>query len=75
MKFKPDNGQRNEIMKALSLLSQMGLTMSVCIIVCVFIGKYLDDLLGTSPWLLLVFIVLGVASAFKVLYDLTTRFK
>jgi F0F1-type ATP synthase assembly protein I len=33
----------------------------------------LDSLLGTAPWLLLVFSLLGAAAAFKSLIDMAKR--
>ncbi|MEJ7935258.1 AtpZ/AtpI family protein [Sphingobium sp. AN558] len=36
------------------------------------IGWVLDRLLGTSPWLLLVFLGLGIAAAFRNIIRLTT---
>ncbi len=35
----------------------------------VFLGRFLDKLLGTSPWLLLLFSLLGVGATFKALLD------
>lgn len=58
------------MMKSLALISQLGLSMASCVLVGVLIGKFLDRLLGTAPWLLLVFAFLGSAAAFKTLYDI-----
>ena len=35
----------------------------------VLLGKWLDSLLNTSPWMLLLFSLLGAGAAFKHLYD------
>ena len=58
-----------DMIKALSLLSQIGLTVAACILVGVFLGRFLDGLLGTSPWLLILFSFLGVGAAFKSLFN------
>lgn len=65
--------ERRETAQAMSLFTQLGLRMAACIFVGVIAGKYLDRWLGTSPWLLLIFIVLGAISSFKVLYDMVIK--
>lgn len=54
--------------KGLSLISQMGLMMAIPIFGCLFLGNYLDKLLGTGPLLLLIFIIIGVLASFRNLY-------
>ena len=66
--------QRGETLKALSLLSQIGVMVVVCVGLGVFVGHTLDKWLGTAPWLLLVFSLLGAASAFKSMFDLSKKF-
>lgn len=58
----------SKTIKCLSLISQMGLLMAIPIFGCLFLGNYLDHLLGTGPFLLLIFVILGVLSAFRNLY-------
>lgn len=72
MKRKPgrDERQTKELLRALSFFSQIGITMAACVFIGVFVGRYLDSLLGTSPWLLLLFSFLGAAAAFKALFEL-----
>lgn len=36
-------------------------------------GYYLDIWFGTTPWLTLVFLVLGIVSGFRNIFILTTR--
>jgi F0F1-type ATP synthase assembly protein I len=38
------------------------------IIACIIIGALLDEKAGTAPWLLIVFILLGVGAAFRNLF-------
>ena len=63
----------SEFIKALSIITQVGLTVAACILVGVFLGRFLDNLLGTSPWLLLLLSLLGVGAAFKSLFDLIPK--
>jgi ATP synthase protein I len=59
--------------KALSIFSTMALLIAACMFIGVFVGNLLDKWLGTAPWLLLLFSLLGMAAAFKSLYDYIKR--
>jgi F0F1-type ATP synthase assembly protein I len=65
----------NSILKALSLVSQLGLTLAGCVIVGFLFGRFLDNRLGTAPWLMLVMVFIGAGAAFKILYDLAMDWK
>ena len=54
--------------KTLGFLSTVGISMVLAICLGTLIGYYLDKWLGTSPWLLLVFVGFGVAAAFRNLF-------
>ena len=64
---------KKEIAYALSLVTQLGWTFMVTIGMCFFIGRFIDDKLGTSPWMMFVFIILGVAAAFKSMFTLVQK--
>lgn len=57
-----------QALSMLSLVSQIGLMVVISILGCTFIGKYLDDKFGTSPFLLLIFLLLGIGGAFSSVY-------
>jgi ATP synthase protein I len=75
LKNPRENGKRQgrELLRALSFFSQIGVTIAACVLIGVFLGRYLDNLLGTSPWLLLLFSILGAAAAMKSVFDLGQR--
>ena len=50
--------------------STVGLELGFSVLLGLFIGQYLDGLLGTEPWLLLLFLLLGAAAGFRRLYRL-----
>ena len=60
-------------MKWMTLLSQVGITMIANIFVGLFIGKYLDQWLNTSPLFLLLFIFIGAFSGIKSVYLLIIK--
>jgi len=70
---RDDKGGAKEFARALSVLSQIGITIISCIGVGIFIGWLLDNWLGTAPWLLLVFTLLGIAAAFKSIFDFAKK--
>ena len=70
-KLKP--GERNEIMGALGLFAHIGLTIVICIGGCIWLGIFLDNLLGTGNVFMFVFIALGVASAFWSAYKIIIK--
>jgi len=66
---------RNEFLRGLSFLSQIGITIVACVLIGVLLGRFLDNLLGTTPILLLVFSFLGAAAAFKSIFDMASKNK
>ena len=54
--------------RKLAALSSLGLMLPSSIAVGLFMGYFLDRLLGTAPWLLIVFTLFGVASGFLGLF-------
>ncbi|MCL2002384.1 MAG: AtpZ/AtpI family protein [Oscillospiraceae bacterium] len=70
---KKDFSTLGSFAKAFALLSQIGITVAVCVAIGVFLGRWLDGLLGTSPWLLLVCSLLGVGAGVKYIMDLGNR--
>ena len=57
-----------EIASMLSLITQLGIMILICILGCTFIGKFLDSKLNTSPILTLIFMLLGIGGAFMGVY-------
>ena len=61
-------------MKAWSLILQLSLSMLVPIILCLFIGIWLDKLFGTEPIFMIFFIIMGIGAGFRSVYMLTKDF-
>lgn len=64
MKDKP----RRPDLRRLAEMSSIGLMLPSSIAVGLFLGYFLDRRLGTAPWLLLAFTVLGIASGLLSLF-------
>ncbi len=56
-------------------LSSLVLMLPSSIAVGLFLGYWLDKLFGTDPWLLIVFLLLGIASGFYSLIRGLNKFK
>ena len=67
------NDHRREIADALSLMTQIGVSMFACVFVGIMLGKTLDQWFGTTPVLLLLGSLLGGIASFKALYDLAIK--
>lgn len=63
-----------EIAKALSLLTQIGISMLVPIVICFFIGSFIDKLFDTAPVFMIIFVLLGIGGGFRSVYMLTRDF-
>lgn len=65
--------QRTKILRALSFFSQIAFTIVACVGIGVFLGRFLDNVLHTSPWLLLIFSLLGMIEAFRATFSLSKK--
>lgn len=54
--------------KALAELSTVGITLVLATVIGLAAGYYADRWLGTSPWLLLLGLLLGIAAGFVSLF-------
>ena len=63
----------NEFARALSMLSQVGISIITCVGVGIGLGWFLDRLLNTTPWLLLVFTIFGIVAAIKSIFEFAKK--
>lgn len=63
------------IAKNFALVTQIGVTIVVTIILTLLVGKKLDDWLGTKILFTIVFLILGIASCFMTIMRLGTKEK
>jgi F0F1-type ATP synthase assembly protein I len=60
--------ERAKTMKNMGILSTVGFSLVIAIVIGVVVGYYLDEWLGTSPWLFLVFFFVGLAAGLRNMY-------
>ena len=65
--------ERQQLFKTLGFLSSVGISMDASTFIGLAMGYYLDKWLGTSPWLTLIFLLLGIISGFRNIFILTSR--
>lgn len=71
---QPNSNKRpknTETFRAFAYFSHIGVTMAACVLVGVLLGKFLDGLLGSSHWLVLIFSLLGVGAAIKSIFKMS----
>ena len=64
---------KRQLMRSLGFLSSLGICMVASSFIGLFIGYYLDKWLGTSPWMTLIWLGIGIISGFRNIFILTRR--
>jgi ATP synthase protein I len=65
--------ETKKYVKLLALVSSMGISMVLAIVIGITVGYYLDKWLHTSPVFLLIFLVLGIIAGFRNIYVIMKR--
>ncbi len=65
--------KNSKIIRALMLITQLGISMMVPIFLCVFVGNFIDKKAGTG-FFMPVLLILGIAAAFRNVYYLLRPF-
>ncbi len=56
---------KKEIFRLLHKFSAVGIEMGLSVVIGLLMGFYLDRYFKTQPWLTILFIIFGIAAAFK----------
>lgn len=65
--------KNKNVVKALAMITQVGISMMTPILLCIFIGYQLDKHFHTKYWFI-IFMVLGILAAFRNVYYMTKQF-
>lgn len=65
--------KNKNLVNGLSMISQLGITMITPILICTFIGVFIDGWTQKSPLFTIIFILLGTAAAFRNLFYYTMK--
>ncbi len=63
--------ERRELYKSMGFLSSLGINMVVSTLIGLAMGHYLDQWLGTRPWLTVIFLIFGIIAGFRNIFILT----
>jgi ATP synthase protein I len=67
--FFSKDGRLTNIVQVGGTAGTMGLHIVSAIIVGLVIGYHLDEWLGTKPYLIMIFFLLGVVAGFKMVFE------
>ncbi|MBA4393468.1 MAG: hypothetical protein C0407_07930, partial [Desulfobacca sp.] len=62
--------ETRKYIKLLAIVSTMGISMVLALVIAIAIGYYLDKWFQTSPVFFLIFMVLGIVAGFRNIYVL-----
>lgn len=62
-----------KLIRTLGVLSTVGITLVAATVIGLYIGLKLDAWLGTSPWLTILFLALGLFAGFKNLFEYVNK--
>ncbi len=65
--------ETRKYIKLLAMVSTMGISMALAIVIAIAIGYYLDKWFQTSPVFFLIFMVLGIIAGFRNIYVIMKR--
>ncbi len=56
------------------MLASMGMAMVLTTLMGLAVGVYLDKTFGTAPWLMILFLILGIIAGFKNIYTTIKKY-
>lgn len=59
--------------RMLAMASSMGISIVLATVIGLALGYWLDKVFDTSPWLLLIFLGLGIVAGFRNIYVIGKR--
>ena len=65
--------EKKRLIKSLGMISTMGISVAVAIIIGVYVGRLLDRWLGTDPWFFFIFLLFGIIAGFRNIYIIAGR--
>ena len=60
-------------LKLVGLASTLGLTIVIATFIGLAVGLWLDKVFNTSPWLTVIFLILGIIAGFRNFYRFMTK--
>ena len=70
---KSDEDEKYSRIRRASLLTAIPLVLAIAPVIGFFMGDFLDDRLGTEPYLMIVFVVLGFIAGAREVHKLVKK--
>ena len=67
------NEDKKDLLRTLGMVSTMGISFAVAIVIGVFVGLKLDEWFGTKPWFFYIFLFFGIAAGFRNIFILAGK--
>ena len=64
---------KNRLIRSLGMISTMGISVVVAIIIGGYVGWQLDEWFGTAPWFFFIFLLFGIIAGFRNIYIIAGR--
>ena len=71
---KDPGSDENFTLRGVGMLLSVGITMVVTTVMGLAIGVYLDRYFDTAPWLMLLFLMMGIAAGIRNVYHTIQRY-
>lgn len=65
--------EKKRLIRSLGMISTMGISVAVAILIGILIGWQLDKWLGTDPWFFFVFLLFGIIAGFRNIFIIAGR--
>jgi ATP synthase protein I len=69
----PVDNDKKKFLKSLSVLSSIGISVVLAIVIGVLIGLKLDEWFGTKPWFFFIFLLIGIIAGFRNIFIIVSR--
>lgn len=69
------DSNRRQLMYAFGVYSGVGMQLVISVVVGIFAGQWLDEKLGTGPWLMIIGLLLGTVAGFYNLIRILNNFQ
>ena len=64
---------RKDVADLLLKYGSLGIEMGLCVAIGIIVGQFLDKHFHTTPYLTVVFLLFGIAAAFKTIFSLIKK--
>ena len=65
--------EKRELLQTLGTLSTVGISVVVAIAIGVYVGRKLDEWLGTAPWFFFIFLFFGIVAGYRNIFIMTSK--